>query len=230
MKNSILLTIFSLSLLTGCGFRLAGTEDIANNFNELIFVGDNNDIFYKEIDRNLTLKGVHITEGGTDLNSHLDGDTPVLSCSPLKSESKALSVSSDSQVLEYSYLNSIACILYIKGKKPYAMNNRMDRSYLNKLGATLAQNTEENVIRSEAAAIMADQIIFRIQHAGLEPQKTDSEGQEENSNNSVTVIFNPTGGTTADEQTEVYTIENAEELKHLEELKKENISGVENRH
>ena len=29
---------------------------------------------------------------------------------------------------------------------------------------------------------------------------------------------------------EVYTIENAEELKHLEELKKENISGVENRH
>ena len=110
------------------------------------------------------------------------------------------------------------------------MNNRMDRSYLNKLGATLAQNTEENVIRTEAAAIMADQIIFRIQHAGLEPQKTDSEVQEENSNNSVTVIFNPTGGTTADEQTEVYTIENAEELKHLEELKKENISGGENRH
>lgn len=220
-----ILPLIPLSLLCGCGFHLAGSEDISNSFSDIILVGNNNDILYKNLKNELLLEGFSVTQGTSDLAAQINGDTPVLSCSDLRNESKALSVSSDSQEMEYAYKNQISCTFFVKGYEPYIINSSLDRSFLNKSGATLSQLTEEETIRQEVVEIFTKQIIFRVKHAVLKPSSKTGETAEADNDEKITVVFNGTGGTTDEEKTEVIEIEGADELKTLEQERNVRINS-----
>ena len=220
-----ILPLIPLSLLCGCGFHLAGSEDISNSFSDIILVGNNNDILYKNLKKELLLEGFSVTQGTSDLAAQINGDTPVLSCSDLRNESKALSVSSDSQEMEYAYKNQISCTFFVKGYEPYVINSSLDRSFLNKSGATLSQLTEEETIRQEVVEIFTKQIIFRVKHAVLKPSSKTGETAEADNDEKITVVFNGTGGTTDEEKTEVIEIEGADELKALEQERNVRINS-----
>jgi outer membrane lipopolysaccharide assembly protein LptE/RlpB len=220
-----ILPLIPLSLLCGCGFHLAGSEDISNSFSDIILVGNNNDILYKNLKKELLLEGFSVTQGTSDLAAQINGDTPVLSCSDLRNESKALSVSSDSQEMEYAYKNQISCTFFVKGYEPYVINSSLDRSFLNKSGATLSQLTEEETIRQEVVEIFTGQIIFRIKHAVLKPSVKTGETESAAEDEKITVVFNGTGGTTEEEKTEVIEIEGADELKALEQERNVEINS-----
>lgn len=220
-----ILPLIPLSLLCGCGFHLAGSEDISNSFSDIILVGNNNDILYKNLKKELLIEGIAVTQGTSDLAAQINGDTPVLSCSDLRNESKALSVSSDSQEMEYAYKNQISCTLFVKGYEPYVINSSLDRSFLNKSGATLSQLTEEETIRQEVVEIFTKQIIFRVKHAVLKPSSKTGETAEADNDEKITVVFNGTGGTTEEEKTEVIEIEGADELKALEQERNVEINS-----
>ena len=217
-RISGIIPLIPLTLLCGCGFHMAGTETTSDRFSQIILVGNNNDILYKNLYKELLIDGVQVTQGN-DLSAYLDGDVPVLSCGDLKNESKALSVSSDSQEMEYAYKNQISCTLFTKGNEPYVMNSTLDRSFLNKSGATLSQLTEEETIRREVVEIFTDQILFRINHASLKPARKGEAEDGSESDEKITVVFNGTGGTSADEKTETFEINGSEELKQLEQEK-----------
>lgn len=220
-----ILPLITLTLLSGCGFHLAGSEDVSNSFSEIILVGNNNDILYKNLKKELLIEGIAVTQGTSDLAAQINGDTPVLSCSDLRNESKALSVSSDSQEMEYAYKNQISCTLFVKGYEPYVINSSLDRSFLNKSGATLSQLTEEETIRQEVVEIFTGQIIFRIKHAVLKPSVKTGETESAAEDEKITVVFNGTGGTTEEEKTEVIEIEGADELKALEQERNVEINS-----
>lgn len=220
-----ILPLIPLSLLCGCGFHLAGSEDVSNSFSEIILVGNNNDILYKNLKKELLIEGIAVTQGTSDLAAQINGDTPVLSCSDLRNESKALSVSSDSQEMEYAYKNQISCTLFVKGYEPYVINSSLDRSFLNKSGATLSQLTEEETIRQEVVEIFTKQIIFRVKHAVLKHSSKTGETAEADNDEKITVVFNGTGGTTEEEKTEVIEIEGADELKALEQERNVEINS-----
>ena len=220
-----ILPLIPLSLLCGCGFHLAGSEDISNSFSDIILVGNNNDILYKNLKKELLLEGFSVTQGTSDLAAQINGDTPVLSCSDLRNESKALSVSSDSQEMEYAYKNQISCTFFVKGYEPYVINSSLDRSFLNKSGATLSQLTEEETIRQEVVEIFTKQIIFRVKHAVLKPSSKTGKTAEADNDEKITVVFNGTGGTTDEEKTEVIEIEGADELKALEQERNVRINS-----
>ena len=220
-----ILPLITLTLLSGCGFHLAGSEDVSNSFSEIILVGNNNDILYKNLKKELLIEGIAVTQGTSDLAAQINGDTPVLSCSDLRNESKALSVSSDSQEMEYAYKNQISCTLFVKGYEPYVINSSLDRSFLNKSGATLSQLTEEETIRQEVVEIFTGQIIFRIKHAVLKPSVKTGETESAEEDEKITVVFNGTGGTTDEEKTEVIEIEGADELKALEQERNVEINS-----
>ncbi len=220
-----ILPLIPLSLLCGCGFHLAGSEDISNSFSDIILVGNNNDILYKNLKKELLLEGFSVTQGTSDLAAQINGDTPVLSCSDLRNESKALSVSSDSQEMEYAYKNQISCTFFVNGYEPYIINSSLDRSFLNKSGATLSQLTEEETIRQEVVEIFTKQIIFRVKHAVLKPSSKTGETAEADNDEKITVVFNGTGGTTDEEKTEVIEIEGADELKALEQERNVRINS-----
>lgn len=220
-----ILPLIPLSLLCGCGFHLAGSEDISNSFSDIILVGNNNDILYKNLKNELLLEGFSVTQGTSDLAAQINGDTPVLSCSDLRNESKALSVSSDSQEMEYAYKSQISCTFFVNGYEPYIINSSLDRSFLNKSGATLSQLTEEETIRQEVVEIFTKQIIFRVKHAVLKPSSKTGETAEADNDEKITVVFNGTGGTTDEEKTEVIEIEGADELKALEQERNVRINS-----
>lgn len=220
-----ILPLIPLSLLCGCGFHLAGSEDISNSFSDIILVGNNNDILYKNLKKELLIEGIAVTQGTSDLAAQINGDTPVLSCSDLRNESKALSVSSDSQEMEYAYKNQISCTFFVNGYEPYIINSSLDRSFLNKSGATLSQLTEEETIRQEVVEIFTKQIIFRVKHAVLKPSSKTGETAEADNDEKITVVFNGTGGTTEEEKTEVIEIEGADELKALEQERNVEINS-----
>ncbi len=219
MKTSRLCVLLATALLCpapGCGFRLAGTGDSGGNgFREIVVAGDNNDAVYKNLCRELALKGVAVVRGGSDVSVYLGGDVPVLACSGLRSESIAVSVSGNSQELEYTHKNSVSCNIFAKGYDPYPISVSLDRSFLNKLGATLTEHTETGTIRAEAADILARQIIFRVENAPLKKSKEDP-AAETGEDGGVTVVFNPTGGTEPGETTETVTASSEEELGELE--------------
>lgn len=217
-RISGIIPLIPLTLLCGCGFHMAGTETTSDRFSQIVLVGNNNDILYKNLNKELTIDGVQVTMG-SDLAAYLDGDVPVLSCGDLRNESKALSVSSDSQEMEYAYKNQITCTLFTKGNEPYVMNSTLDRSFLNKSGATLSQLTEEETIRQEVVDIFTEQIIFRINHAVLRPAKKAETDDGSESDEKITVVFNGTGGTSDDEKTETFEINGSDELKKLEQEK-----------
>ena len=220
-----ILPLIPLSLLCGCGFHLAGSEDISNSFSDIILVGNNNDILYKNLKKELLIEGIAVTQGTSDLAAQINGDTPVLSCSDLRNESKALSVSSDSQEMEYAYKNQISCTFFVNGYEPYVINSSLDRSFLNKSGATLSQLTEEETIRQEVVEIFTKQIIFRVKHAVLKPSSKTGETADADNDEKITVVFNGTGGTTDEEKTEVIEIEGADELKALEQERNVRINS-----
>ena len=223
MKNIRgILPIIPLTLLCGCGFHLAGTNDITNDFDEIILAGNNNDILFKNLNKELSLEGVNVIIGPPDISEYLEGDIPVLTCSELKNDSKVLSVSSDSQEIEYAYKNQISCTFFSRGYEPYLISSTLDRSFLNKSGATLSQLTEEQAIRNEVVDIFTGQILFRVRHASLKPVKKADEQNTDGKEEPTTIVINGTGGTSSEEKTEVFEIQSDDDLKKLEQEK--NIS------
>ena len=203
MKNIRgILPIIPLTLLCGCGFHLAGTNDITNDFDEIILAGNNNDILFKNLNNTLPLDtgAEKVTLWGLNsINPTLGG-----------------------KEIEYAYKNQISCTFFSRGYEPYLISSTLDRSFLNKSGATLSQLTEEQAIRNEVVDIFTDQILFRVRHASLKPVKKADEQNTDGKEEPITIVINGTGGTSSEEKTEVFEIQSDDDLKKLEQEK--NIS------
>lgn len=102
-KFTKIITVSLVGLtLCGCGFRLATTEKLSDDYTQIIFHGNNNDIFYKEILKQLRLSNVEIIESKKTIAEELKGDIPILLCSPMSKGSTLMAVGSNSQELEYN--------------------------------------------------------------------------------------------------------------------------------
>lgn len=153
--------------LSGCGFHLMNSTPLKETYPQLVFSGDDNNAFYKEVLKQLHLRGIDVIQikPGKSLDAYKN--TPQLSCGNINGGSSAMSIGSNAQVLEYTYKVTAGCVLRIPGKKAYTMSNSINRSYLNMAGSTIISDKETETLLIEGAKEMAKDIMFRIQNSYL---------------------------------------------------------------
>lgn len=220
MKLRILIIAFALFNVTGCGFQLMKANSIKETYPQIVLIGDNNDILYKELEKNLIINGVDVIKGTGDFKQYLEQDTPVISCAPLKNKESTMSVGSNSQAIEFNYRSLINCRLFEKGKKPYSIKSAINRSYLNKAGSTIASDSEKNNIEMESAKILCEQILFRLQNSYLIPDR-EMKKPANKPTEKIKVVFNATA---EDETTQEIIVTSPEDLKALPGLMPEDAT------
>lgn len=226
-KKIIFSLLFVASLTSGCGFQLQTTNSLQKNYPQIIFLGSFPDNFYKHLTKELILNGVNVIneKSTSDIQSYLKEDISVLTCSKLAtSKESALSLSGNSQVLEYNHSSSISCQLYIPNKKPYQIMSTINRTYLKKSGSTISSNSEDAALTDTEMKQLAEQVLFRIENSYLiknnevkkEPSKTDEVKEK------IKVVFNATN---ADETTkEIQVTKDELEKMALDKLSEETSS------
>ncbi len=216
--TALLLTLMVTILSTGCGFQLMRTKPIKETYPEIAFVGDKRNVFYKRLFEKLTVKGINVIEANNDFQSYLAQDIPVLTCSSLNNNISTLSVSGNSQDLEYNIRSSVSCLLYLKDKKPYTIKSAINRSYLNKAGSTITSDSEKSALINESIEELTTQITFRLRNSYL-VQFANIPDSEENQIDEFKVVFNATD---ANGNTKEYRISE----KDLELLNKANAQEL----
>ncbi len=213
-RHLLLLSLVAMSL-NGCGFRLMDTKPLQERYQQIAFMGNDNDILYKELKRRLLLDGVNVIAVTGSPNDYLAQDIPVLSCGNLSSKEQVMSIGSNSQTLEYNNRMAASCSLLLKDHRPYILQNSMNRSYVSKSGSTLSSHSEKNLLKDESAEMLADEILFRLRNyhmiEGNYLQNTEETTLEEEP---VKVVFN---ATSADETTTEINVtkDNASEVLQL---------------
>jgi outer membrane lipopolysaccharide assembly protein LptE/RlpB len=208
LKKVFFVIVFALLATTGCGFQLMKANSLNETYPEIILIGENNDILYKELEKNLIIHGVNVSKVDGDIKDYINKDTPILSCGPLRNSESTMSVGSNSQALEYNYRSVANCLFYEKGKKPYSINSTINRAYLNKAGSAIAADSEKEDITTESARELCNQILFRLQNSYLIKTR-DEKPSIVKKNEHIKVVFNATA---ADETTKEVIINNLDDL------------------
>lgn len=214
-KITAFLLIVSCCLASGCGFHLLNSQSLKETYPTIALLGDKRDIFYKKLYEELQLKDIEIIEVEGDFNQYLEEDIPVLSCSKPDSKISTLSVSGNSQDLEYNYSSSVTCLLYKKGKEPYTIKNVVNRSFLHKAGTTIASDVEKDDIKKESQYILIKKILFRLQNSQyLKLNNLKVNNSEQSEDQEIKFVFNATD---ANENTKEYRITQKElnDIKNL---------------
>lgn len=209
--QKLLTLILGITTLVGCGFHLQNSNKLAENYPQIIIYGNNNDLLYKELHKELILEKIEVIETEAKISDSIKGDIPVLSCSPMAGASKEVSVGSNSQVLEYLYQNRISCSLFVKGKKPYVIKSSINRAYLNKAGTKIATDAETKTIDEESAKTLTKNIIYRLRNSHLSFEN-EKKAQEKTKVEKIKIVIDAFNK----ENSETFEISNEEELKALE--------------
>lgn len=180
-------------MISGCGFHLPSDAKLSARCPELIFAGDDNDLFYKLLEEQLLLSGIKVTPVSESYSAYLNGPVPVLSCGRLIGNSKVLSVAGNAQNLEYTYKTTVACNLFVKGHRPYPIVNTLNRSFLNRSGVTISTDAEKSVILEESARNHAAMVMIRLGNAWEAlPKITDRSAGPDKSEEGIRAVFDPT--------------------------------------
>lgn len=193
----LLLIPLTLVMISGCGFHLPADDRLSDNCPELIFAGDDNDLFYKILEERLLLSGVKVTAvTAGSYAAYLNGPVPVLSCGPLVSNSKVLSVAGNAQNLEYTYKTSVTCNLFVKGHRTYPINNTLNRSFLNRSGVTISTDAEKSAILEESARNHAAMTLIRLGNVwSVLPKLRDNNAASDKSETGIRAVVDPTSAT-----------------------------------
>jgi outer membrane lipopolysaccharide assembly protein LptE/RlpB len=220
--QKLLTLILSITTLVGCGFHLQNSNKIAESYPQIILYGNDNDLLYKELLKELTLEDVEVIVTEAKISESLKGDIPILSCSRMAGASKDASVGSNSQVLEYLYQNTISCSFFVKGKKPYVIKASLNRVYLNKSGAKIATDAEKRTINEESAKTLTKNIIYRLRNSYLSFEN-EKKAKEKTKVEKIKIVIDALNK----EESETYEISNEEEIKALEmNFNKDNKSNL----
>ncbi len=225
MKFHYQMIFIASCFIAGCGFHLMDSQQINTSYPQMVLSGDDNDIFYKELEKELLVRGVDVIPVKGDFSAYLGGDIPVLSCSPMIGGSSTLSVAGNAQPLEYTYATRISCNLFVKDHKPYGITNTLNRSFLNKAGATIASDAEQDAIKTESAIDQVKIVITRIQNSYLAIAQDKKKAPETTTEEPLKVVFNVTS---ADETTKEVTGEEAKKAiqEYNEKQKEDNLKTL----
>lgn len=145
-----------LTLLSGCGFQLRGTDLLADQFRQLHLTSDNP---HAPLVRAMKDR---LDRYEVELLAAPATTSPVLYLYPEQLDRTLLSLFSTGQVAEYELIYQVKYEIAMPGEEPRLMQFSLSREYQDNPDAVLAKSRELNLILDELRTRAADRIIRQL--------------------------------------------------------------------
>lgn len=157
MKKIAYLMIFtlSLSLLSGCGWRLRGSDDTASNIQQAIYLAPSSGQVYDRLNKTLTRKKLSTEITAADIQLVLGKENFVR---------RSASVNNQARTTQYQLTLSVPYKILNQASEPLTKETtaELSRYYTFNQNAITSSDKEEQALRKEMVRQVSRQILQRV--------------------------------------------------------------------
>ncbi|SHH80719.1 LPS-assembly lipoprotein LptE [Ferrimonas marina] len=171
MIQRLLLTLLTLSLLSGCGFRLQGQYLFPDELDQVqLASSDRYGELHRLVTERLRLYNIEVVS---------NEEAPRLWLGDDRLERTTLSLFPSGQVAEYELIYSVRFSVTVGEQEPQPFDIEIRRDYLDDPRTALAKNRELELLLEEMRAQAADQILralaaTRVDEAATQADEADA--------------------------------------------------------
>lgn len=160
LRSLTIIAITCSLLLTGCGFKLRGSQVLPPSVNFVAIKAQQaHDPLARALERRLA---VYSLDGGVDATSASPLSSVTVRVAPEKLERRLLSVFSTGQVAEYELIYGVNYMVQFAGKDATTHYFEVLRDYQDDPDQVLAKSRELELVLDEMRQEAADRIIRRL--------------------------------------------------------------------